>query len=201
MSTIDKESGAGLNRRSVIKAAAWSAPVIAVAIATPLAAASVRPGPDPAPAPAGLTEWQGGTSVSTSIVNPAHVLVNRGATVGFVAFTPDGEDLEEPGLFTSGEASVSVTWGAGGNVTDPTSYRLEESNLNGWIRVGALPAAGTTGTVQYVYPSILNGAGNVVSLPMLRLYPTAGGPLTQTYVSTTLASEHLSEKTSGARVP
>ena len=196
MSTIDHEKGAGINRRAVIKAAAWSAPVIAVAVATPLAAASTAP----RPAGAGLTEWQGGTSVSTSIAAPAHVLINRGATVGFVAFTPDG-DLEEPGLFTSGAASVTVSWGAGGNVTVPTSYRLEETNLFGWTRVGSLPAAGTTGSIEYVRPGILNGAGNVVSLPLLRLYPTAGGSLTQTYVSTTLTSEHLSEKTSGARVP
>ncbi|MHC9044174.1 hypothetical protein ACYX8G_06315 [Microbacterium saperdae] len=199
MSINEQDATPGMDRRTVIKAAAWSAPVIAVAVATPLAAASEGTGPRPAPA--GLTEWQGGTSVSTSIVNPAHVLINRGANVGFIAFTPDGDDLEAPGLFTSGAASVSVTWGAGGNVTDPTSYRLEESNLNGWTRVGALPAAGTTGTVQYVYSGILNGAGNVVSLPLLRLYPTAGGSLTATYVSTSLTSEHLSEKTSGARVP
>jgi hypothetical protein len=199
MSINEQQAGSGLNRRAVIKAAAWSAPVIAVAVATPLAAASVDTGPRVAPA--GLTEWQGGTSVSTSIANPAHVLINRGASVGFIAFTPDGDDLEEPGTFTSGAASVSVTWGAGGNVTEPTSYRLEESSLNGWTRVGALPAPGTTGTVQYVHTGILNGAGNVVSLPLLRLYPTAGGSLTQTYVSTTLTSEYLSEKTSGARVP
>lgn len=35
------ENSSGISRRSVIKAAAWSAPVIAVAVATPLASASV----------------------------------------------------------------------------------------------------------------------------------------------------------------
>ena len=36
---------AGLSRRSVVSAAAWSVPVVAAAIATPLAAASVAAGP------------------------------------------------------------------------------------------------------------------------------------------------------------
>ncbi|WEK59922.1 MAG: hypothetical protein P0Y60_11240 [Candidatus Microbacterium colombiense] len=191
-------SAAGMNRRTVIKAAAWSAPVIAVAIATPLAAASVLA---PRPAPAGLTEWQGGTSIATSAAVPAYVAVNRTANVGFFAFTPDGEDLEPDGTFTSGTATVTVQWGAGGTVTTPTSYRLEETNLNGWTRVGSVPAPGTTGAVEYRYPGILNGASNVVSLPVLRLYPTAGGSLTPTYVSTVLSADNMSEKTSGARVP
>lgn len=198
MSTTENETGP--NRRTVIKAAAWSAPVIAAAIATPLAAASGN-NPQPRPAAAGLTEWQGGTSVSTTLTAPAHVIINRGATVGFIAFTENGDDLEESGLFTSGAASVILSWGAGGNVTVPTSYSLTESNLNGWTRKGALPAPGTTGTVEYVNTGILNGAENVVPLPLLRLYPTGGGALTQTYVTTILSSEYMSEKTSGARVP
>lgn len=38
------QAGSGLNRRTVLKTAAWSIPVLSVAVATPLAAASVAPG-------------------------------------------------------------------------------------------------------------------------------------------------------------
>ncbi|MFJ2552785.1 hypothetical protein [Microbacterium sp. NPDC087591] len=200
MSTIDKENGAGINRRSVIKAAAWSAPVIAVAVATPLAAASVNT-PQPAPA-GGLSEWQGSTSVGTwTVTQPNRVQINTGQSVGFNVLNPDTGDIEPAGLYSSGAVTVTVQWGAGNGVTTPTSYRLEERTLNGWVRVGALPEAGTTGSVQYVYTGILNGASNIVSLPVVWLYPTAGGALTPSYVNTTLSSEYLSEKTSGAKVP
>jgi hypothetical protein len=190
----------GIERRTLVKAAAWSVPVVAVAVATPLAAASV-PAPQPAPG-GGLSVWQGGTSVQTwTITQPNRVQVNTGQSVGFNAFNADTGDLEPSGLYTSGTVTVTVQWGTGNGVPDPTSYRLEERALNGWTRVGGAPAEGTSGLVQYTYTGILNGAENTVQLPVVWLYPTAGGALTPTYVNTSLESEFLSEKTSGSRVP
>ncbi|WP_334152571.1 hypothetical protein [Microbacterium sp.] len=194
------ECGAGMKRRTVIRAAAWSAPVIAVAIATPMAAASVAA---PLTAPGGgLSEWQGSTSVGTwTVTQPNRVQVNTGQSVGFNVLNPDTGDVEPAGKFTSGGITVTVQWGAGNGVTNPTSYRLEERTLNGWTRLGALPTEGVSGTVQYVYTGILNGASNLVQLPVVWLYPSAGGVLTASYVNTSLSAEYLSEKTSGARVP
>lgn len=194
------ESATGMNRRTVIKAAAWSTPVIAAAIATPMAAASVA---EPLVAPGGgLSEWQGGTSVGTwTVSQPNRVQINAGQSVGFNVFDPDTGEVAPAGRYTSGGVTVTVQWGAGNGVTTPTSYRLEERSLNGWVRVGELPAEGTSGTVQYVYTGLLNGGSNLVPLPVVWLYPSEGGALTPTYVNTALSAEYLSEKTSGARVP
>ena len=190
----------GTDRRTVIKAAAWSLPVVAVAVATPLAAASL---PEPQPAPGGgLSVWQGGTSMQTwTLTQPNRVQVNTGQTAGFNVIDPDTGDFAADGTYRSGVLTVTVQWGAGNGVPTPTSYRLEERTLNGWTRVGSLPADGTSGIVEYTYTGILNGPSNIVSLPVVWLYPTDGGALTPTYVNTALSAEFLSEKTSGSRVP
>lgn len=189
-----------LDRRTVVRAAAWSAPVIAMAVATPLAAASV---PEPQPAPGGgLSVWQGGTSVQTWTVTPPNrVQVNTGQTIGFNTFNADTGESVPAGTYRSGLVTVTVQWGPGNGVPAPADYRLEERTLSGWVRVGALPAPGTSGIVQYTYIGVLNGSENIVPLPIVWLLPTAGGPLEPTYVNTSLSSEFLSEKTSGSRVP
>lgn len=187
-------------RRTFITAAAWSVPVIAVAVSTPLAAASL---PEPLPAPGGgLSVWQGGTSVQTfTVAQPNRVQINTGQTVGFNVFDADTGETVAPGTYRSGVITVTVQWGAGNGVPAPTSYRAEERTLNGWVRVGALPVPGESGLIEYTYTGVLNGGVNVVSLPVVWLYPTAGGSLTPTYVNTALSSEYISEKTSGSRVP
>lgn len=193
-------AASSLGRRTVLKAAAWSVPVIAVAVSTPLAASSTA---EPLPAPGGgLSVWQGGTSVQTlTVVSPNRVLVNTGQTVGFNVTDINTGGSAAPGTYRSGVVTVTVEWGGGNNVPEPTSYRAEEQQLNGWVRVGALPAPGVSGKVEYTYAGVLNGSGNVVSLPVIWLFPTAGGALTPTYVNTALSSEYISEKTSGSRVP
>ncbi|WP_133192829.1 hypothetical protein [Microbacterium sp. TPD7012] len=187
-------------RRTVVKAAAWSVPVVALAVSTPLAAASV---PEPQPAPGGgLSVWQGGTSVQTwTVTQPNRVQVNTGQNVGFNAFNGDTGESVPAGTYRSGLITVTVQWGAGNGVPSPASYRLDERALNGWSRIGAAPAAGTSGSAQYTYSGVLNGSENLVPLPVVWLLPSAGGPLEPTYVNTSLSSEFLSEKTSGSRVP
>lgn len=189
-----------VDRRTLVKAGAWSIPVIALAVATPLAAASV---PEPQPAPGGgLSVWQGGTSVQTwTVSQPNRVQVNVGQTIGFTAFNPDTGENVPAGTYRSGLITVTVEWGSGNGVPEPASYRLDERTLNGWARIGAAPAPGATGSVRYTYDGVLNGIENIVPLPVVWLLPTAGGPLEATYVYTTLSSQFLSEKTSGSRVP
>lgn len=191
----------GVSRRTIVKGAAWSVPVVALAVATPLAAASGPIPPQAAPG-GGLSEWQGSTSVGTwTVSQPNRVQINVAQSVGFNVLDPDTGDVADAGKYTSGVVSVTIQWGAGSGVSTPTSYRIEERNLNGWVRVGPLPAEGTSGIVEYTHAGILNGAANIAQLPVVWLYPSAGGALTPTYVNTTLSAEFLSEKTSGARVP
>lgn len=189
-----------LGRRTVVLGAAWSVPVIALAVATPLSAASV---PEPQPAPGGgLSVWQGGTSVQTwTVTQPNRVQVNTGQSIGFNAFNADNGENVPAGTYRSGLITVTVQWGSGNGVPTPANYRLEERTLNGWARVGTLPAPGTTGSVQYTYTGVLNGSENIVPLPVVWLLPVTGGALEPTYVNTSLSSEFLSEKTSGSRVP
>lgn len=197
---IDLHTAQGLTRRTIVRAAVWSAPVVAVAVAAPLAAAS-NPQPEPAPA-GGLSEWQGSTSIGTwTLSQPNRVQINVAQSVGFNVLDPDTGDLAAPGKYTSGVVTVRIQWGTGSGVPTATSYSLEERTLNGWVRTGALPAAGESGSAEYTYVGIVNGAANVVTLPALWLLPVGGGSLTPSYVTTTLSSEFLSEKTSGARVP
>lgn len=201
MNDNDIQRGAGFERRTMIKAAAWSAPVIAAVVATPLAAASGNVPPVPAPG-GGLSVWQGGTAAQTwTVSQPNRVQINTGQNIGFNAFDAETGEQEPAGKYTSGSVSVSVAWGAGNGVPTPASYRIQEQNLNGWTRVGALPAEGTSGTVTYTYTGVLNGAANIVQLPVLWLLPSGGGALTATYVTTSLSSDYISEKTSGSKVP
>lgn len=189
-----------MNRRTVIAAAAWSVPVIAVAVAIPLAAASA---PEPQPAPGGgLSVWQGGTSVQTwTVTRPNRVQVNTGQSIGFNAFNADTGESVPAGTYKSGLITVTVQWGPGNGVPAPANYRLEERALSGWVRVGSLPDEGASGMVRYTYTGMLNGSENIVPLPIVWIFPVAGGLLEPTYVNTSLSSEFLSEKTSGSRVP
>lgn len=191
MTVSENHTPSGFDRRTVIRAAAWSAPVIALAAATPLAAASTTPQPAP-----GGARWQGGTAVSTWVMTePNFVEVNVDQTVGF------NVSGAAPGDYTSGTVTVTVEWGTGPGVSVSSGYRIEETALNGWTRVGALPQDGDSGLVTYVFTGILNGAANIVELPVLSLFPTTGPELTPTYVNTTLSAQYLSTKNSGASVP
>lgn len=199
--TAANAASKGINRRTVIKAAAWSAPVIAATIATPLASAS-GPTPGPQPAPAGRAYFDGGTSINTYVTQqPNYVRVNQGASIGLTVETEDG-DIAPAGTYTAGTVAVVIVWGPGGTVTDASPYRLQEPNLNGWVRVGALPEQGTSGTVRYEYPTgITNGDSNRVPLPVVRLYPVGSQVLTPTYVATSLQSEYVSAGGSFRQVP
>lgn len=199
MSEASVTGTAGPSRRSVIKAAAWAAPVVAAAVAAPLAAASTTP---VTPAPAGRSFWDGGTAVNKYVTTqPHYIRFNQGASVGFTVEDANGDPVAD-GTHTSGEVSVTVTWGAGGTVSSPAPYSLTETNLNGWVRVGAAPAAGTSGSVTYVYSAgLLNGNTNRVPLPVVRLYPVGSDVLTPTYATVKQESAYVSASGSFTQAP
>jgi len=189
----------GLSRRQVMVGAAWAAPVIALAVATPLSAAS-----DPAPAPnsGGYTStFDAGVQVlRQTSTTPQRVSVNPSGTsyVQFTVYDPDFNPATA-GTYTAGTINLVLNWGAGNGVTTPGSYTLTEQNLQGWTRVGSLPGAGATGTVTYQYTGLLNGAQAI--LPQVRLTPTSGNALVPSYINTALSATYLSAVTAGVVTP
>jgi len=185
--SIEEVRPAGVSRRTVIKAAAWSAPVVAVAVATPLASASTPP----APAPSTRSYWDGGTAINKVVTTGnQYIRVNQSASLGFEVEDENG-DPEPAGKYTSGPATVRITWGAGGGVTDPQPYSVQETNLNGWVRTGSLPGTGVSGQIEYTYTGLLNGDANRIPLPVVRLYPSPNGALTATYVTVQQQSQYI----------
>jgi hypothetical protein len=79
----NEESSGGISRRTIVKGAAWSAPVIAAAIATPLAAASVGPF---------TVAWTGAGSNISNAANPVYTIdgTNLGVFGPPYVFGPTG---------------------------------------------------------------------------------------------------------------
>lgn len=83
----------GLSRRTVVKGAAWSVPVVAAAVALPLAAAST-------PTPA-ATFWATGATVSVVSGNVTNFTVEGSDADGNLALLPSGTSVmivPEPGV-------------------------------------------------------------------------------------------------------
>ncbi len=83
----------GLSRRTVVKGAAWSVPVVAAAVAVPLAAAST-------PTPA-ATFWATGATVSVVSGNVTNFTVEGSDADGNLALLPSGTSVmivPEPGV-------------------------------------------------------------------------------------------------------
>jgi len=84
MSTNDSPPS-GPSRRTVIKGAAWSVPVVAAAVATPLAAASTTP-PE-------ATFWATGATVSVVSGNVTNFTVEGSDANGDLALLPAGSSV------------------------------------------------------------------------------------------------------------
>jgi hypothetical protein len=185
-------SASGISRRQVMVGAAWAAPVVALAVATPLAAAS-----EPIAAPNdGTYTSQFDSGVSLQVVktlNPNRVNINPTGSSYISFYVQDNEtgDLQPNGLYTAGVVSFVLSWGAGGPVTTPGAYHLTEIDLMGWARVGEAPADGPTGSVTYQYTGLLNGTQAI--LPRLRLNAPTGNALPASYVQSSLSATYLSQ--------
>lgn len=173
MSNEKSDSVTGsVSRRTVIKTAAWAAPVIAVAVAAPLAAAS---GPQPVPQGAATT-LDGGTSISTYRGgSPNEIRINQ-STAGFGFFIFDGNGDEYPaGTYVASTPTITVSWTGSGDYTPILQ------NLRGWTQVSGSVAAGTSGTITLAYSGqLLNGSANRVPAPYVILRPTSGSTLPPT---------------------
>lgn len=124
----DNPNSRDLSRRTLVKGAAWSVPVVAVAVATPLAAASQTP-------PA-ATFWATGATVSVVSGNVTNFTVEGSDADGNLALLPAGTSVmivPDPGvtLQVVNAIGIVVTANPDGSVTgvitasDITNVRIQ----------------------------------------------------------------------------
>lgn len=110
--TLEASPEGGTNRRTILKGAAWSLPVVAAVAATPLAAASTEPEPEEATS-------IGGTATSPRVGNPGFLRVFGLDDLGEEGFFPTGQTFE---LESSDPAfDTYITAIIGGTVTPTTA--------------------------------------------------------------------------------
>jgi hypothetical protein len=119
----------GFSRRTVVKGAAWSVPVIAAAVATPLAAAST-------PTPAAATFWATGATVSVVSGNVTNFTVEGSDADGNLALLPSGTSVlivPDPGVTLQlvNATGIMTTTNPDGSITaiitgsDVTNIRIQ----------------------------------------------------------------------------
>ncbi|WP_052226365.1 hypothetical protein [Microbacterium mangrovi] len=136
MAELDKTAESGLNRRTVIKGAAWSIPVVAAAVATPLAAASVTNS---------SLAW---TSTQSGLLTLQLLSGGGTATAGVAITLPDEFTLTNGAGALNANATVTIVVGkptAGVNVTLGTARGFGVYKLNGVVVSGQNNAAYTGG--------------------------------------------------------
>ena len=117
----------GVSRRTLVKGAAWSVPVVAVAVATPLAAASTTPA---------ATFWATGATVSVVSGNVTNFTVEGSDADGNLALLPAGTSVSivpDPGvaLQVVNAIGIVVTTNPDGSITgiitanDITNVRIQ----------------------------------------------------------------------------
>jgi hypothetical protein len=124
-------SGSGLDRRKVLRASAWAAPVVLVATATPAAAASPDPLP---PAPSGAVIVF--NNVTAFALNPAGTITGVGGNFGARVAWP-----AETAMLT---VTITIT------STSPTSQTFSQT-------FPALTAAADTANIQFTFPNLPAG--------------------------------------------
>lgn len=132
------EPKASFDRRSVMKGAAWSVPVIAAAIAAPAAAAS---------APTGTTTASIVASSTTQTVTGTPEVLGTG---------PKGFTISTTGAAISGTASVSITVAPANQAAIDSKIGLVIGSINNvpvsggqWSGVLAVPAGGPSPTFTF----------------------------------------------------
>ena len=157
-----------VNRRAVVGAVAWIAPVVAATVAAQLVAASTRQ-PTPVP-PAAVTALDGGTSIATYRGGSPNEIRMDQTTSGFGFFIFDEDGAEFPaGTYVASTPTITVMWEGTGDFTPVLRA------LRGWTQSAGSTASGTSGSISFLYPGqLLNGAANRVPAPYVALRPTSG---------------------------
>lgn len=155
-------SGPGLGRRTVVKGAAWSIPVIAAAIATPLAAASVTP------------------TITLAFEGP-YVVPRCGVLSGAVVTATNAD-----GSIPAGQP-VTITLPAGYAWTDNggSEPRISPTGLDGRIILDDITVSTANGTLGASTDGAVTAAGQVTvtSAPVVTVRQAFGTAGTQHYVA------------------
>lgn len=121
----------GLSRRTVVKTAAWSVPVIAMAVAAPVAVASTAPAPCAA-LPVGSFTVVGGNLVSDGRVGTSPTSDGLFGT----GWTPPKAPVQDPqtGLWSQTDSAVAPTpaswWSGGGDPQNSVGFLSLDDNDN-----------------------------------------------------------------------
>lgn len=132
--TAANAASTGITRRKVIKSAAWSAPVVAMAVATPLASASMTPDPKP-------------NAYITGTLTGTHDTVTRVVSFsnGIVTYDADGTDLET--------GNITVSLPLFGNMPD-FPLAVDEAS---WTSLGWTKLSNAGGNMRFRHSSIASG--------------------------------------------
>lgn len=152
---------AGLSRRSVIKAGAWSVPVVALAVAAPLASASNV-------VPPVAAEWDTfGNGTSGGMSRAAGSATMHGNARAYYAIVPIGSgEIEVPTL--TAVFTTSGAWGASPAFTvAPGTTATDGTNVGSLITVGG-------SNLQWVV-----SANNPGQLVLTSVSPTVAGSVSE----------------------
>lgn len=138
MYTDERPTHSGLSRRTIMKTAAWSAPVIAVAAATPAAAASTVQGVD-----LYATGLQQGSSFS---------FYSTDLTTKYTATEPSGFTLLNKGTESAPAGSVTVQARYDNRVYTPDRVYVHFGDTDTEASFTVTDVAGNASTISFVIP-------------------------------------------------
>lgn len=131
-------SSSGFSRRTIVKAAAWSAPVVAVAAATPAAAASTVQGID---------LFADGLQMGSELIFFSTDLATR-----YIASEPMGFTLLNKGADTAPAGSVTVQARYDNRIYTPTGVDLSVGGSTEAVAFDIVSVDGNASTISFVIP-------------------------------------------------
>ncbi|WP_336647438.1 thioester domain-containing protein [Microbacterium sp. MMO-10] len=148
-------AGAGLSRRTIVKGAAWSLPVIAVAVAAPAFAASngteIDPGSTPVP-----------TGVCTPVGNIRFALTKNGAPVAnqaiIVTLPPAAPAGQSSFHWSDGTTAPKTLLSDANGIVDLTSLIVTSSTPGTYDVVGQIAPNGPTASIPVMVSGLWMGA-------------------------------------------
>lgn len=194
----EPEKDGRVSRRVVSHAAAWTIPVIAVAVTAPVASASGGPNPV---IPVEQAEWS--SSVSITKAAP-RVYLNRlgGSVIGYEVYDDNGNPYP-PGSYIAETVYVEISWGPAYHAAQitgtPGSLNLTVGDLNGWVLESGSTAAGVSGTALYKYTGLTNGT--TILQPRFTWSATTGTVLPPNYIQSRQYSGSFFGPDSGVKTP
>jgi len=150
----EKGPAKGLSRRTIVKGAAWSLPVVAAAVAVPAYAASngvvINPGSQPVP-----------TGVCTPVGNISFTITNNGAPVAnqaIIVTLPSAAPAGQSSFHWDDNSTAPKTFVSDANgVVDLTNHIVTSSTPGTYTVFGQISPNGATSSVQVMVSGLWMG--------------------------------------------